>query len=112
MVNIQLENAVDKGLAFEAPVFSEESNNVYLAQQIEKSLKEIIEEDMRSSQPLFINVKHDFIRNVFVRIIRNGNCRIFIANKFYCGFNRLKQTVFINACKNETTLVQRFGTLC
>ena len=64
MVNIQLENATGKSLAFEAPVFSDESNNAYLAQQIEKSLKEIIEEDMRSEQPLFINIKNGFIRNL------------------------------------------------
>ena len=41
MVNLQLENALDSGLTYKAPVFSEESNNIYLAQQIEKNLNAI-----------------------------------------------------------------------
>ena len=78
MVNIQLENATGKSLAFEAPVFSDESNNAYLAQQIEKSLKEIIEEDMRSEQPLFINIKNGFIRKLALNIVSNPQARILI----------------------------------
>ena len=78
MVNIQLENVASKGLAFEAPIFSDESNNAYLAQQIEKSLKEIIEEDMRSGQPLFINIKQGFIKKLALNIVSNPNARILI----------------------------------
>lgn len=78
MVNIQLENATEKGLAFEAPVFCDESNNIYLAQQIEKVLKEILEEDMRSDQPLFINVKQGFIKKLALNIVSNPKARILI----------------------------------
>ena len=78
MTNVQLENAVDTGFAYTAPVFSEDSNNAYLAQQIEKRLKAIIEEDMRSTQPIFINVKAGFIRKIALKIVSDPRARILI----------------------------------
>ena len=78
MTNVQLENAVDTGFAYTAPVFSEDSNNAYLAQQIEKRLKTILEEDMRSTQPIFINVKAGFIRKIALKIVSDPKARILI----------------------------------
>lgn len=78
MVNLQLENALDSGLTYKAPVFSEESNNIYLAQQIEKNLNAILEEDMSSSEPIFINIKPGFIKKLALRIVSNPNARILI----------------------------------
>ena len=78
MANMQLENATDSALLYQAPVFSEESNDAYLAQQIEKELKAILEEDMQSSQPLFINVKQGFIRKLALKIVSDPKARILI----------------------------------
>ncbi len=78
MINLQLENAVDTGLAYTAPVFSEDSNNAYIAQQIEKRLKAIIEEDMRSSLPIFINIKPGFIKKIALKIVSDPKARILI----------------------------------
>ena len=79
MVNIQLENTIGNDLsAFNPPVFNDDTNNLYLSQQIEKALKLIIDEDMQSSNPLFINVKRDFIRKLAFKIVSNPNESILI----------------------------------
>ncbi len=78
MVNVQCEGAISNELSYSAPVFSEESNEVYLAQQIENALKEIINEDMRSEQPIFINVKQDFIRKLALNLVSNPDARVLI----------------------------------
>lgn len=78
MTNVQLENTVDSSFTYSAPVFSDDSNNAYLAQQIEKRLKAIIEEDMRSSQPIFINIKSGFIKKIALKIVSDPAARILI----------------------------------
>ncbi len=78
MANVKEKNAVNDTLAYEIPVFSEESNNLYLAHQIEKGLKTIIEEDMRSGQPLFINIKPGFIKKIALKIVSEPAARILI----------------------------------
>jgi len=78
MINLQLENTLDSTLTFHAPVCNTETNNMYLAQQIEKELKNIIENDMQTKQPLFINVKNDFIKKIALKIVTNPKERILI----------------------------------
>ncbi len=78
MVNVQLEDTIDSSLIFKAPVFSDDSNNVYIAQQIERALKLILDEDMQSGNPLFIDVKRDFIRKLALKIVSNPDERLLI----------------------------------
>ncbi|MCQ2957354.1 MAG: hypothetical protein MJ180_00465 [Candidatus Gastranaerophilales bacterium] len=79
MVNIQLEeNIKTEELSYNAPVFNEETNNIYLAHHIEKNLKTIIDEDMQSEQPLFINIKHGFIRSLAYKLVSCPKERIVI----------------------------------
>ena len=78
MTNLQLEEISNNNLTFAAPVFNEDNNNVYLSHQIEKCLKAIIDEDMQSVQPLFINVKEGFIRRIALKLVSNPKERILI----------------------------------
>jgi len=78
MVNSQLENAKENSLSYNAPVCNDETNNLYLAKHIEKALKDIIDEDMRSENPLFIDVKKDFIRKIALKIVSQPNARILL----------------------------------
>ena len=78
MVNVQIDNALECSLTYKAPVCNDETNNIYLAQQIERELKNIIEEDMKTDCPLFIDVKADFIKRIALQMVSNPKERILI----------------------------------
>ena len=78
MVNLQIESTQKQDFTCNVPVFNDETNCAYLAKQIEQELKQIIEEDMRSKNPLFINIKTDFIRRIAMKLVSQPKERILI----------------------------------
>ncbi len=73
-----METKFSNDLSYNVPVLNEENNNVYLAKLIEKKLLEIVEKDMHSSQPIFINIKKGFIHKIAYKLVSNPNERILI----------------------------------
>ena len=78
MTNLQMETKFSNDLSYSVPVLNEENNNAYLAKLIEKKLLEIVEKDMRSSQPIFINIKKGFIHKIAYKLVSNPHERLLI----------------------------------
>ena len=80
MVNLQLEEKLseNKNLIFDAPVFNDDANNIYLAKHIEQNLLKIVDEDMQTKQPIFINIKPGFIKKIAYKLVSSPKERIVI----------------------------------
>lgn len=78
MANLQMETNVVNDFGVSVPVMNDDNNNIYLAKLIEKKLLEIVEKDMQSSQPIFINIKKGFIHKIAYKLVSNPNERILI----------------------------------
>ena len=111
MVNLQTETLTDSGLSYSAPVLNDENNNAYLAKLIENKLLEIIDEDMQTSQPIFITVKKGFIHKIAYKLVSNPKERILIgvSGESASGKSTLTSKV-LDIClsekhKNHATLI-------
>ncbi|MCR4880948.1 MAG: hypothetical protein K6A44_03240 [bacterium] len=78
MANLQMDTKLNSDLSYAVPILNDENNNIYLAKLIENKLTEIIDEDMRTSQPIFINIKKGFIHKIAYKLVSNPKERILI----------------------------------
>ena len=78
MSNIKTHRNIKSDFSYHAPVLNDETNDAYLAKQIAQKLREIIDEDMKTACPIFINVKNDFLNRIAYKLVSNPEERILI----------------------------------
>lgn len=91
-------NSTDK---FLKPDFSQKTGRELLAYYLQSKFKQVLVYDSKATEPIFIDVKYDFIQNFSRRLITNPNKRIMIGitGESASGKSTICRTI-INVIKN------------
>ena len=109
------------------PDFNQKSGREFLAFYLQSKFKQVMSFDNRAKQPIFINIKHDFINRFTKRLVQNPKKRIMIGitgesasgksticNEIKSVIEKFEMPVSIISADNYfndiSALIKKFGT--